>query len=597
MKRIGFFILASVLLMGCEDFLEDKPLTYKTSETFPQTADDAKQMMAGIYTTMNNEQQFVDKSYFFINEVASDDKLGGGGTNDLNALAIENLMYDSPEMLDHMWEQKYKGIYRANYALEQIDLIDDEMVSPTQKDQYRGEALFFRAWFYYQLATTFGEVPLTIDTEYENLPAAPADELYGQMASDLKKAIEVMPEDKYYEIEDGRVTRWAAEALMARIYLFYTGFYNQDVLPLADGGSVSKQEVIDWLQDCIDNSGHELVDDFHELWPYTNSETIDDYEYIQDYMEETGKDLEYASDEGAQNPETMFMIKFSNYADWDVPRGYSNQYQLYFALRGLQPLDKTFPFAGGWGQGNSVPKSLVDQWQADEPDDPRLWASIIDINKEVMDSIPNEDYPENSDDPYVQTGYLRGQWDFVMESNYWGKKIIGITAEDEEGNLVNDYSVIQHGTTNNNQLSHIDDLVYIRFADVLLMMSELTEDAQYMNQVRERAGLDPVSYSLENIQKERRYELAFEGVRWNDMRRWGDAYTKENLQDQVGVKVYNFGAPDTHEHDSGDENGYAKRYDETRGFFPIPEQQIELSDGQLEQVDGFKDGNGLYTGW
>ena len=578
MKRIIYFIFIAVLLMGCEDFLEEKPLTLKTSANFPQTAEDAEQMMAGIYTTMNNAQRFADESYFFVCEVASDDILGGGGVNDVKAQAYENFMYSDPEMLKHAWEQGYEGIYRANYAVENLDIIADDIVGEEQKKQYRGEALFLRAWFYYQLTTLFEEVPLTTTTEAENLPAASVEELYGQMASDLKTAIEIMPQVPYNQIKDGRVTRWAAEALMARIFLFYTGFYQQDALPLTDGGNVTKQNASDWLGDCINNSGHHLVNDFHELWPYTNAATIDDYEYIQEYMAETGKDLKYASDNGARNPESMFVVKFSNFSDWGVKRGYSNQYQLYFALRGLQSLGNTFPFAGGWGQGNSVPKSLVDQWLVDEPNDPRLWASVMDIEKEV-----------------IPLGYQRGAWDFVMESNYWGKKYNGVTAKDEGGTIYNDYSVIMHGNSDNNQLSHTDDLIFIRFADVLLMMSELTEDAQYMNSVRNRSYLAPVSYTLENLQKERRYELAFEGLRWNDMRRWGDSYIKGSLETQVGVPIYNFGELTTHEPLT--DKGYSQRYDETKGFFPIPQSQIDISEGQLQQVEGYRDGEGLYAGW
>ncbi len=136
--------------------------------------------------------------------------------------------------------------------------------------------------------------------------------------------------------------------------------------------------------------------------------------------------------------------------------------------------------------------------------------------------------------------YAKGQWDFVMESNYWGKKYNGISAHD--GNkYYNDYSVIMYGNKDNQQLSHGDDLIFIRFADVLLMMSELTEDAEYMNRVRRRAGLEEKPYSLENLQKERRHELAFEGLRWNDMRRWGAAYTKAALESQIGAPIYNFG--------------------------------------------------------
>ncbi|SFE64883.1 RagB/SusD family nutrient uptake outer membrane protein [Thermophagus xiamenensis] len=577
MKKIIYISFLGLLLLGCEDFLDQEPLTQKTSANWPQTEEDVKQMMAGIYTTMNNAQRFADKSYFFVCEIASDDKLGGGGVNDTKAQSYETFQYSDPEMLDHAWEQAYEGIYRANYALENLDKLAEEVIDQTMKNQYKGEALFLRAWFHYQLATLFGEVPLKISTEAGNLPKASAATLYGQMALDLKTAIDIMPKLSYDQIEAGRVTRWAAEALMGRIFLFYTGFYNQESIDLPDGGKVTKQDVIGWLEDCYENSGHSLVNDFHELWPYTNSATIDDYEYIQNYMAETGKSLSYANENG-RNPETVFALKFSFFSDWGVKRGYSNQYQLYFALRGLQSLENTYPFAGGWGQGNSVPKSLVDQWIADEPNDPRFGASIMNIEEEV-----------------IPLGYQRGAWDFVLESNYWGKKYNGVTARGSDGELKHDYTVVLYGNNNNNQLSHNDDLVFIRFADVLLMLSELKEDAFYMNEVRARAGLPPVSYSLENLQKERRYEFAFEGLRWNDMRRWGDDYTKQALELQNGVPVYNFGQPDTHSALHPD--GYSARYDATKGFFPIPQKQIDLSEGLLEQNDGYKNGEGLYPGW
>jgi hypothetical protein len=127
------------------------------------------------------------------------------------------------------------------------------------------------------------------------------------------------------------------------------------------------------------------------------------------------------------------------------------------------------------------------------------------------------------------------------------------------------------------------------------MMSEITEDASYMNQVRDRADLPPVTYSLENIQKERQYELAFEGLRWNDMRRWGDQYAKTALESQVGVPVYNKGVLEPNE--ALHSTGYSGRYDATKGFFPIPQSQIDMSEGLLEQVDGYQNGEGLYSGW
>lgn len=564
MKKIAYLIIAAAMLSSCsEDFLNVEPLTQKTSNNFPQTADDAKQMMAGIYTTMNNEQRNCDMSHMFVCEIASDDKLGGGGANDLKAQAYEAMMISDADMLAHTWEVTYEGIHRANFALENMDLLSDLVVSADLKKQYKGEAHFLRAFFYFRLATLFGNVPLKITTPQADLGAASSEEIYGQIASDLKTAVELLPKVAYSSTEEGRVTVWAAQALMARVWLFYTGFYQKASLPVAGGGEVSKSDVVAMLGSCISASGHSLVGDFRELWPYTNSLTVESYDFTK------GKGLLYAADNATQSRETVFAVKFNNFANWDIRRGYGNMYQLFFALRGLQSTENTFPFAGGWGQGNSIPKGMVDEWLADEPGDLRLWSSVIDIAAEL---------PK----------YKTGQWDFVLESNYWGKKYNGVTARDpKDGKVKNDYSVIMYGNQDNNQLSHTDDLVLIRFADVLLMMSELTGDASYMNLVRARAGLAPVAYSLENLQKERRHELAFEGLRWNDMRRWGAAYTKAALEKQVGTPVLNYGKPATF--NGLNPKGYSARYDETKGFYPIPETQIKLSNGKLTQTPGYTD--------
>lgn len=594
MKRISYIIAALLMLSSCEDFLSFDPLTQKTDEIFPQTAEDAKQMITGIYTTMSNEQQLCDMSYHFVMEVASDEKLGGGGNNDYKAQAYEGFMYSEPNMLSHNWETTYEGIHRANFAIEKLPGMNPDILPNSRNEQYQAEALFLRAFFYYRLVTLYGSVPLKITSEPVNMGGAPVDDIYAQIASDLKQAIELFPDVEYTSVEDGRANRWAAQAMMARVWLFYTGFYQKNDLPLAGGGTVSKQDVVDGLKECVEKSGHYLVDDFHELWPYTNSVTIGDYDYIQNYMAETGKDLTYASDKGARNPETLFALKFSNFADWDIRRGYANMYQLFFALRGLQNNANTWPFAGGWGQGNSIPKQLVDQWLEDEPNDPRLGASVLDIEAELYweETLFNKEKQEYET---IIRKYSTGQWDFVWESNYWGKKYNGVTAREDDGEgsykYYNDYSVLMYSNQDNQQLSHGDDLIFIRYADVLLMLSELTEDAQYMNEVRDRADLPPVGYTIENLRKERQHELAFEGLRYNDMRRWGADYAKAALESQIGAPVLNRNVAAEFE---GVPPGYRVRYDETKGFYPIPQIQIDLSDGLLEQVEGYRDGKGLY---
>ena len=67
----------------------------------------------------------------------------------------------------------------------------------------------------------------------------------------------------------GHATKYAAEALAARVFLFYTGRYDKKTLPLTPEGEITKEQVISWLEDCIDHSGHNLISDQRNLWGYT----------------------------------------------------------------------------------------------------------------------------------------------------------------------------------------------------------------------------------------------------------------------------------------------------------------------------------------
>ena len=143
------------------------------------------------------------------------------------------------------------------------------------------------------------------------------------------------------------------------------------------------------------------------------------------------------------------------------------------------------------------------------------------------------------------------------------------------------------------QTGNIHDLVLIRFADVLLMQSELKENVEGINRVRDRVGLPPIgSYSLEALQNERRWELAFEGVRWNDIRRWHIAAAA--LEKQTNQPIYYLGNPSTNTAHNG---GYAARYNATAGFFKIPETEISLANGGLTQNDGWTDASSEYGTW
>lgn len=570
MKNISYIIMSALLLLtGCQSFLDTENYTKKDTSNFPETVDDAKQVLTGIYSNLNAATASPQTSFFYAAELASDDRFGGGGENDKLMQGLDLLMNYQSNMLSDFWATRYQGIFRANVAIETLDNVTD-YENDQQRDQMKGEAYFMRAFFYFEMASLYGQVPLIVTTEAVNLPKAEPDQLYARIASDLKTAIDLMPDQPYNAVEAGRATKWAAEALMARVFLFYTGFYGKTELPLDPEGVVTKAEVVAWLEDCINESGHTLVPDYRNLWAYTNKYTVDDYTYTK------GKGLNWVENDGAVNPETIFAIKYSNFASWDENStiGYSNQYVLHFGLRGGQDLAKTFPFGQGWGAGPVNPR-LWSDWAAAEPNDIRRTASIINIPADMPD-------------------YTKGGWsDFVQETDYWQKKYSPVTAyyTDKSG-ITPSYSCLMYGTEEDMQLDNTQDLVLIRLADVYLMHSELTETNTYMNLVRARAGLPAKAYSPANLQNERRWELAFEGVRWNDIRRWGIA--KEALNRQIGVPCYFKGAADVTKSFGG---GYGARYDATKGFFPIPEEEISLSEGVLVQNEGWGTQAAEYTGW
>lgn len=586
MKKIIYISLIALiasLFVGCNDSLDTESLTKKNTSNYPQTLGDAEQVIAGIYNNLNIATATPQQTFLYISELASDDRLGGGGTNDFQMQAEDLLMNYGSSMLEQFWTDRYAGIFRANTAIGSLGNCTG-YTSDDQKNQMLGEAYFLRAFYYYELASLFENIPLVTNPAPENKPQSAPQATWAQIISDFKSAIELMPAKKFGSgwVEAGHVDRWTAEAMMARAFLFYTGFYGTEGSPLTsvtlpDGSTVTKDNVITWIDDCVQNSGYSLVpSDYRNLWAYANRLTVEDYAYTK------GQSLKWVEDDNAINPESMFAIKFSEFAGWasTTTIGYSNQYALHFGIRGAQAYANTFPFGQGWGAGPVAPNLWAD-WSAAEPKDKRIKASICHI----PDELPN---------------YTYGGWtDYVQETDYYSKKWSPISAK-VNGSYIVAFDVEMYNYAaqyTNMQLCNIHDLVLLRFADVLLMQSELKKDVTGINLVRARAGLDPIaSYSDDALRKERRWELNCEGVRWNDLRRYGKTYAKAALAEQANQPVYYKGVAGINA-TTNNGGGYATRYEDTRGFFPIPEKEISLSGGVLKQNAGWTSTSVNYSGW
>lgn len=603
MKKI-FYIATALCTMGLAscDIDNVENIGEMSSSQFPKTDADAEAVLAGVYQNLNEIHANPQMSFLYNACLASDDQLGGGGTNDKLMQAEDLLMNYNADMTNQFYADRFKGISRANTLLEVLET--SEGMSDDVKNQAIGEAKFLRAYYYYELASMYGNVPLVRNAAEADNKQGDVKVLWGQILQDLRDAASSMPaENSLNSSRTGHVDKYTAEAMLGRAWLFYTGMYcngttvadmvSTNYAPLTsvelpDGTTLTKQDVIGYIDDCVNNSGYSLVEDFRNLWAYTNAKTINDYPYA------AGQGLKWVENDNGLNPESMFAIKFNKQASWNTTIGYSNGYALHFGVRGGQDIKNTFPFGQGWGAGPVAP-NLVKDWKVAEPNDIRLKATVCDVND--TQEMPN---------------YGRGGWaDFVQETDYYSKKWSPIACKNDgsisgsDGNPAPEYAFCfetcmygmtggqQGGYGNNFQLDNIHDQVLIRFADVLLMQSELKEDVTGINKVRARAGLDPIAvYSLKALQDERRWEFACEGIRWNDIRRWHIASVA--LDKQEGQDIYYCGSPAKNEA-ANHNGGYSTRYKATAGFQKMPDTQVAL--GTVVQNEGWTAADSEYGGW
>ena len=582
-----------MVLAGCERFLDTESYTESNTSNYPASEKDALQLVTGIYAALNQASYEPSAHSFIANMTMSDECFGGGGQDDYEIQAYDHLLYFEPNAQLDYWTPYYAGITRANLAIANLDKVEDEEL----RNQLLGEAYFMRSFFLFDLTQQFGEIPLVVSVpkSVSDAAAYPApgtiEEIYGTIAAGLKEAIAIMPSRKWNECVSGlrHATKWDAEALLARVYLFYTGFYsdkegkNITALPLMDletnevsGQTLGKEEVVAALEDCIANSGHRLVSDFRLQWPYMNSATKADYVYAQ------GVDGTWITDD--QNPEEMFSICYSNVAESSRNR---NKFDQYLGVRKRSKYEvNAFPFSRGYGMATVNPY-VWEQWEAEEPGDIRKAASIYSVDEEMAD--PSK--------------YSWGNDNQMEESGFWQKKYQAWGAM-VDGTFYYEFSSIPEygGAGSDLGRGHSPQNVQIiRFADVLLMHSELTDGKALpggksgMNMVRERVGLADKAYSVEALRMERKHELAFEGIRWNDMRRYGKAYCLAALKTQLNQPIRNAGGAWIVMKDQG--AGYEARYNATWGFRPFPQSEVNLSNGVLKQNEGWTDASAQYSNW
>lgn len=538
-SKLTYLYIAALLgVVSCsEAFLDNEPITTQTAQGYFQTPKNALEGLTGCYNGLILDSW---TNLYFISTIASDEAFAGGGQGE----ASSGTPFGWDEFKEagalnqntDIWSHRYTAIFRCNSLLENLSSVnwgENEALAA----RYEAEARFLRAFYYFDLVRFFGNVPLITSSVVDiKTPQAHPDSVYTLIAGDLKFAVDNLPDTPYDNIsstEYGHATKWAAESLLTRVFLFYTGRYSQTSLV----GLVSKEEALAYVEDVINNSGHDLVPEFKNLWPVSS-------------INGTGT---YA---GEDNEETVFAIKYTWGSHFN--RG-DNQWLISMGLRWHD--GTPYPYSWGWGQA-TVTKKLGES--VFEPGDLRRATTVISI----ADELQNSTSTINADGTVNPTGASFNANQFADYTGYFNKKYVPLTVLTADGFVEYPKSLNE---SNNAQVDQLQDWVVIRFADVLLMAAELgSPNAQtYLDKIRDRAFGDQehrVAVSVENIRKERQRELALEGIRYWDLLRYGSSVAAQEINITEVVK----------------EGGVNKTKNivfdtQKNGLFQIPSDEIDKS--------------------
>lgn len=220
-KRLYYILAATVILSSCKkDFLNLTPPTSLSSASFYDNLGQFQQALNAAYTplrTIVNAGFFQDEmrsdntffTIYFANRGLSAQENYAEFLDDATSSAVPNSPGDR-------WATDYSGISMINTILGQLPGVG--AISSAAKDSISGEAYFLRAFYYYDLATHYGGVPLQLkeitDPAQSFQPRNTIDEVYTQIIADLNLAIPLLPVVSSFP-QSGRASQGAAKMLLA----------------------------------------------------------------------------------------------------------------------------------------------------------------------------------------------------------------------------------------------------------------------------------------------------------------------------------------------------------------------------------------------
>lgn len=544
MKKIIIYLatmlLAAMTFTGCYD-LETYPGDKVNEGTFYKTGDHAHQGLMGIYGMLRLNEAY---GYQFCFDHLGD--IAYGYNYYMMFLATYT---DRDGTIQAHWQTFYDGIHRVNTFIRSVKgmrgIITDEQIN-----EYVAEAKFLRAMFYFSLTDLFGGVPYydestNVNEEFMNLkqPRSSLEEVRAHILEDLDEAIKYLPVE-HAASEYGRATKGAAYALRGKVHLYDKEWQS----------AINDFEEI--VYNKSNNYGYALDDDYARVFKLYNG--VKSPETVFSIQNKSGVGTEYG-----MQIQALMGCRGAYGSCWNntVP---STQLVDMYEFKDGRPFnwDEIFP-----GYNAMTPEqrkellsvemdgsgTIVGLREADTAKilsaytcrDPRLMATVIVPYSHYMGNIGRT---TNVDLIFALDHNLAGNANGgTIQNNagwvsYLYRKFV---TEGDQGGAIS------------NRLHTPFAFPLIRFADVLLMLSEAYNEAGQLdkavtefNKVRARVGMPGLNSGpawmvvsnkeqmAERIRKERAVEFAGEGLRFSDLRRWGYEIAHKTLNNVDAVNIY-----------------------------------------------------------
>ncbi|MDO4782064.1 MAG: RagB/SusD family nutrient uptake outer membrane protein [Capnocytophaga felis] len=395
----------------------------------------------------------------------------------------------------------FGGLRRFNYFLDNIDRVP---MSESLKAQYKAEVRTLRAWYYFNMASKFGAVPLIKNyiTETEEGQIAPTaeNEVINFVISELAESIPDLPATPSVK---SRLGKAAAYTIKARVHLFY-GQYPQ---------------VVEATQ-AIMGMNYELFKLEVDI-----DKDQDDYSSFVDFTDATHKQKFY---NGLRSYEKLFWEE--NKSNKEV---ILNQEFIEDSFNWISRRLLSSNVGGGWSSITPTVEMVNAYWKADgtpftPPTADERKANYNDgkYKPEYLNEFKNRDTRL-----YASILFPGAIWNAVMGN----EKFVWQNNGKASNTSKTGYNYRKLTDPEGTITRKLNDYPVIRYAEILLMYAEAQNEVagsdasvyEALNKIRSRVGMPDVTTGLSKeamrdvIRNERRIELACEGHRWNDIRRWG----------------------------------------------------------------------------